>query len=87
MFTSHPGHLERCKTLPPIGNSDHDIVLLDLAAKVTRAKPTSRTINLWKKTNKEGIKKSLTNNFNFKVQILNFKPPTSVISTQCGINS
>lgn len=36
MFTSHPGHLERCKTLPPIGNSDHDIVLLDLAAKATR---------------------------------------------------
>ncbi|CAG2252708.1 unnamed protein product [Mytilus edulis] len=71
MFTSHPGHLERCKTLPPIGNSDHDIVLLDLAAKVTRPKPTSRTINLWKKANMEGINKSLTDNFT-EFQTTNF---------------
>ncbi|CAC5369217.1 unnamed protein product [Mytilus coruscus] len=41
---------------------NHDIVLLDLAAKVTRPKPTSRTINLWKKADMEGIKKSLTDN-------------------------
>lgn len=71
MFTSHPGHLERCKTLPPIGNSDHDIVLLDLAAKATRPKPTSRTINLWKKANMEGINKSLTDNFT-EFQTTNF---------------
>ena len=29
LFTSHPSHVEKCKPLPSIGNSDHDIVLLD----------------------------------------------------------
>jgi hypothetical protein len=28
LFTSHPGHVEKCKTLAPIGNSDHDILYL-----------------------------------------------------------
>ena len=49
MLTSHPGHIERCKTLPPIGNSDHDIVLVDISANVNKPKPTKRKIYLWKK--------------------------------------
>ncbi|CAC5360010.1 unnamed protein product [Mytilus coruscus] len=46
MFTSHPGNIDRCKTLQPIGNSDHDIVLVDITANVNKPKPTKRKINL-----------------------------------------
>ena len=33
IFTTHPSFKQRCKPLPSIGNSDHDIVLLDVACK------------------------------------------------------
>ena len=29
LFTSHPSYVEKCRPLPFVGNSDHDIVLLD----------------------------------------------------------
>ena len=61
LFTSNPGQLNRCRTLPPIGNSDHDIVLLDLAMCVTRPNPQKREIFLWKKANISGIEEQLGN--------------------------
>lgn len=67
LFTSHPGQLNRCKTLPPLGNSDHDIVLTDLATYISRAKPTKRKIHLWKKADISGINNYLSE------QLSNFK--------------
>ena len=61
LFTSNPGQLNRCRTLPPIGNSDHDIVLLDLAMCITRPNPQKREIFLWKKANISGIEEQLGN--------------------------
>ncbi|XP_063400034.1 uncharacterized protein LOC134684660 [Mytilus trossulus] len=62
MFTGHPGHIERYKTLPPIGNSDHDIVLVDISANVNKPKPPKRKIYLWKK-DLESIGKYLESQF------------------------
>lgn len=60
LLTSHPGHLSRCTTIPPLGNSDHDIVLLDFATHITRPRPKRRrTIFLWKKANIKGIREEL----------------------------
>ena len=42
ILTSHPGLKQRCKPLPSIGNSDHDIVLYDCALKPFRPKPVRR---------------------------------------------
>ncbi|XP_071123237.1 uncharacterized protein [Mytilus edulis] len=63
MFTSHPGNIDRCKTLPPIGNSDHDIVLVDITANDNKPKPTKRKINLWKKADLESIGKHLDSQY------------------------
>ena len=49
LLTSHPVFKFRCKPLPSIGNSDHDIVLLDMACKPFKPKPVRRKIFLWKK--------------------------------------
>ncbi|CAG2188737.1 unnamed protein product [Mytilus edulis] len=54
---------QRCKTLPPIGNSDHDIVLVDISANVNKPKPTKRKIYLWKKADLESIGKHLDSQF------------------------
>jgi len=62
LFTSHPGNIQRCKTLPPIGNSDHDIILIDINSIVHRPKPPRRTIHLWKRANLDGIKAHLSGN-------------------------
>ena len=59
ILTSHPGLKQRCKPLPSIGNSDHDIVLYDCAVKPFRPKPVRRKIYLWNKANIEGIKEDL----------------------------
>ncbi|CAG2242433.1 unnamed protein product [Mytilus edulis] len=63
IFTSHPGNIDRCKTLPPIGNSDHDIVLVDITANVNKPKPTKRKVNLWKKADLESIGKHLDSQY------------------------
>ncbi|CAC5397553.1 BMS1 [Mytilus coruscus] len=42
ILTSHPSFKLRCKPLPSIGNSDHDIVLLDIACKPLKPNPESR---------------------------------------------
>ena len=60
LFTSHPGHFSRCKTLPPIGNSDHDIVFIEMSTQVIRPKPQRRTIYLWKKADMEGVNSHLS---------------------------
>ena len=51
IFTSHPSYKQRCKPIPAIGNSDHDIVLLDIACNPIKPKPTRHKISLWKKAN------------------------------------
>jgi hypothetical protein len=56
-FTTHPSFKQRCKPLPSIGNSDHDIVLLDVACKPVKPKPTRRTIYLWKKAEVHNLQK------------------------------
>jgi hypothetical protein len=53
LFTSHPGHVERCKTLPPIGNSDHDILMVDISTNAYKPRLTRRKIFLWKKADLE----------------------------------
>lgn len=63
MFIFYLGYFERCKIFFLIGNSDYDIVLLDLVVKVIRFKFISRIINFWKKVNMEGINKSFIDNF------------------------
>ena len=50
LFTSHPGHVERCKALPPIGNSDHDILMVDISTNAYKLRPTRRKVFLWKKS-------------------------------------
>ncbi|CAG2243813.1 unnamed protein product [Mytilus edulis] len=44
-----------------IGNSDHDIVLLDMACKPLKPKPVRRKIFLWKKAEIHNIKEDLQN--------------------------
>ena len=61
MLTSHPAYKQRCKPLPSIGNSDHDIVLLDIACKPYKPKPTRRKILLWKNADLHNIKEDLEN--------------------------
>ena len=61
VLTTHPSFKARCKPMPSIGSSDHDIVLLDTNIFPTRPKPIRRTIHLWKKADTEGIKKDLAN--------------------------
>ncbi|CAC5410107.1 unnamed protein product [Mytilus coruscus] len=58
ILTSHPAFKLRCKPLPSIGNSDHDIVLLDLACKPFKPKPLRRKIYLWKKAEIHKIKEA-----------------------------
>ena len=59
IFTSHPSFMERCKPLPSIGNSDHDIVLLDTNLISRPPKPTKRKIYLWKQADIQGIQDDL----------------------------
>ena len=59
MLLSHPAYKLRCKPLPSIGNSDHDIVLLDIACKPFKPKPVRRKIYLWKKADIYKIKEDL----------------------------
>ena len=49
ILTSHPGLKLRCKPMPSLGNSVHDIVLYDCALKPFTPKPVKRKIHLWKK--------------------------------------
>ena len=59
MLLSHPAYNLRCKPLPSIGNSDHDIVLLDIACKPFKPKPVRPKIYLWKKADIYKIKEDL----------------------------
>ncbi|CAG2211775.1 unnamed protein product [Mytilus edulis] len=64
LFTSHPGQLNRCKTIPPLGNSDHDIVLLDFSHGLQKPKQQKRKIYLWKKANIAMINQHLKEKYN-----------------------
>jgi hypothetical protein len=59
IVTSHPSYKQRCKPIPAIGNSDHDIVLLDIACNPIKPKPTRHKISLWKKANIYKIQEDL----------------------------
>lgn len=59
ILTTHPSFKHRCKPIPSIGNSDHDIVLLDVACKATRPKPPRRKILLWKKADINKIQEDI----------------------------
>jgi hypothetical protein len=48
MFTSPLRQMNRCKTMPPLGNSYHDVVLLNLATHIFIPKPKKRVIHQWK---------------------------------------
>ena len=63
LSTSHPGHVERCKTLPPIGNSDHDILMVDISTNAYKPRPTRRKIFLWNKADLENMGKQLDTEF------------------------
>ncbi|KAL8570711.1 hypothetical protein ACOMHN_039146 [Nucella lapillus] len=55
ILTSRPSFKVRCKPLPSVGNSDHDIVLYDTALAPHRSRPPRRKIFLWKKADVEGM--------------------------------
>ena len=80
LFTSHPGHVERCKTLPPIGNNDHDILMVDISTNAYKPRPTRRKIFLWKKTDLENMGKQLDTEFS-KFNTTEFKDINSMWSS------
>jgi len=58
--------------MPSIGNSDHDIVLLDTAITNICPRPPRRKIHLWKKANWDLIKEDIDSMWNdFKCTINN----------------
>ena len=59
VVTTHPSLKKRCKPMPSIGNSDHDIVLYDCATAPFRPHPVRRKIFLWNKADTEGIKQDM----------------------------
>jgi hypothetical protein len=59
IMTSHPSYKIRCKPLPSIGNSDHDVVLYDSALAPSRKKNQRRKILLWKNAKMEEIKSDI----------------------------
>lgn len=56
LFTTHPSFTQRCKPIPSIGNSDHDIVLYDTTLTPLKPKPQRRKIFLWKQADVSAIK-------------------------------
>ena len=59
LFTTHPSLVEKIKPLPPIGKSDHDIVLCDTDIRPTRSKSPRRKVILWKNADVNKIKTEL----------------------------
>ena len=59
ILTSHPNFSARCKPLPSLGKSDHDIVLYDTTLTPLRPKPPKRKLYLWRKADVEGIREDL----------------------------
>jgi hypothetical protein len=80
MLLSHPAYKLRCKPLPSIGSSDHDIRLLDIACKPFKPKPVRRKIYLWKKADIYKIKEDLES---FGNTFRNIGPPITKMSLQC----
>jgi hypothetical protein len=64
ILTTHPSYKIRCKPLPSIGNSDHDIVLYDTSITAIRQKPSKRKLFLWKRANLEKIKADIVKHNN-----------------------
>ena len=59
ILSYHPSFIERCKPMPSIGNSDHDVVLLDTTIVARRPKPPRRKIYLWERNDIQGIREDL----------------------------
>ena len=60
ILKTHPSFKQRCKPIPSIGSSDHDIVLLDMYSTAIRPKPICRKTHLWKQADTLGLKDDLT---------------------------
>jgi hypothetical protein len=56
VFTTHPSLVDKCKPLPSVCKSDHDIVLVDLFISPTIAKTQQRKMFMWKNANKNAIR-------------------------------
>jgi hypothetical protein len=56
VFTTHPSLVDKCKPLPSVGKSDHDIVLVDLCISPTIAKMQQKKMFMWKKANNNAIR-------------------------------
>ncbi|KAL8623448.1 hypothetical protein ACOMHN_058893 [Nucella lapillus] len=59
ILTTHPSLKTRCRALPSVGNSDHDVVLYDTSLRPFQPKPPKRKILLWKKANVHAIRKDM----------------------------
>ena len=56
VFMTHPSLVDKCKPLPSIGKSDHDIVLVYLCISPTIAKTQQRKMFMWKNANNNAIR-------------------------------
>ena len=61
ILTTHPSFKMRCRPMPSIGNRDHEIVLLDTSIRTDRPRPARWKILLWKKADRNAIKKDTRN--------------------------
>ena len=56
IFTTHPNYKQRCKPLPAMGNSDHEVVLYHTSLQAFCPCTQRRKILLWKKADVHDIK-------------------------------
>ena len=56
VFMTHPSLVDKCKLLPSIGKTDHDIVLVDLCISPTIAKTQQRKMFMWTNANNNAIR-------------------------------
>jgi hypothetical protein len=59
ILTTHPSFSTRCKSLPSLGKSDHDIVLYDTTLTPFRPRLPRRKLYLWGRADTVAIKKDL----------------------------
>ena len=60
-FTSHPSIIDKCKALPALGKSDHDIVMIDLTLDAYHQHVSRRKILLWDKADQAVIRQHIDN--------------------------
>ena len=60
-FTSHPSIIDKCKGLPALGKSDHDIVMIDLTLDTYHQHVSPYKILLWDKADQAVIRQHIDN--------------------------